>query len=298
MPHQLTAATVNIQDVLSDALHRIALFVPKLLAFIAILIVGWLVGRLLLKLAHASLERIGFNSAADKGGIGALLSRTNHTAAEVVARLAYYAVLLFTLQTAFAVWGPNPVSDLIRSVTNWLPKLVIAIVILVVAAWIARAVRDIVATALGGLSYGKLLSRILGYFVIGLGVIAALNQIGVATTVTTPILIAVLATTGGTLVVGVGGGMIRPMQKRWEGWLDKAEHESQVIRRHAQAYANADRTTTGFTFGYIDPPRMTPPPASKAAVPKPGPKDEPAPKNDRPADATDPYIPQIDDDED
>ena len=42
--------------------------------------------------------------------------------------------------------------------------------------------------------------------IVGLGVIAALNQIGVATTVTTPVLIAVLATGGGVIVVGVGGG--------------------------------------------------------------------------------------------
>ena len=73
-------------------------------------------------------------------------------------------------------------------------------------------------------------------FILGLGVIAALNQIGVATTVTTPVLIAVLATIAGILIVGVGGGLIRPMQSRWERWLTRAEQESQLIAEHAQAY--------------------------------------------------------------
>lgn len=62
-------------------------------------------------------------------------------------------------------------------------------------------------------------------FVIALGVIAALNQIGVATAETTPVLIAVLATVGDILVVGVGGGRVRPMQQRWDWWLSRAEQE-------------------------------------------------------------------------
>ena len=50
-------------------------------------------------------------------------------------------MLLFTLQIAFGVWGPNPVSDLIDAVVAWLPKAFVAIVIVVVAAAIASAVR-------------------------------------------------------------------------------------------------------------------------------------------------------------
>ena len=50
-----------------------------------------------------------------------------------------------------------------------------------------------------------------------------------ATTVTTPVLITVLATVGGILVIGVGGGLIAPMAKRWEGWLARAEQESGTI---------------------------------------------------------------------
>ena len=145
-------------------------------------------------------------------------------------------MLLVTLQLAFGIWGPNPISDLIAGVIAWLPRAFVAIVIVVVAAAIANAVKDIISSALGGLSYGRVLANIASVFILGLGVIAALNQIGVATAVTTPVLIAVLATVGGILVVGVGGGLIRPMQSRWESWLTRAEQESQAIATHARAY--------------------------------------------------------------
>ena len=55
-----------------------------------------------------------------------------------------------------------------------------------------------------------------------------------------PVLIATLATVAGILIVGVGGGLVRPMTQRWDRWLDRAESESQVIRERAKAYA-ADR---------------------------------------------------------
>jgi len=69
-------------------------------------------------------------------------------------------------------------------------------------------------------------------FILGLGVIAALNQVGIATTVTTPVLVAVLATLAGVLIVGVGGGLIKPMQTRWESYLTTAEQQAPKVKDH------------------------------------------------------------------
>src|SRR2546423_10799976 len=220
----------------TDMVRAVLLFLPKALGFVAILVVGWIVARLLRTVIGKVLERVGFDRAVERGGIRTALARSRYDASDLVARLVYYAVLLFTLQLAFGIWGPNPVSDLIKGVVAWLPKAFVAILIVVVAAAIASAVRDIVGNALSGLSYGRFLGAVAAWFIIGLGVIAALNQVGVATTVTTPILIAVLATIAGILIVGVGGGLVRPMQARWEGWLGPAAEESQAIKEHAAAY--------------------------------------------------------------
>ncbi|MEU7589667.1 hypothetical protein AB0A95_25640 [Micromonospora sp. NPDC049230] len=226
----------NVSDAVGDALRSVMLFLPKAVAFLAILVAGWLIAKAVLKIVEKVLERVGFDRAVERGGIRRALSRSRYDASDIVAKLVYYAVLLFTLQLAFGIWGPNPISDLLAAVISWLPRAFVAIVIVVVAAAIANAVKDIISGALGGLSYGRVLANIASVFILGLGVIAALNQIGVATAVTTPVLIAVLATVGGILVVGVGGGLIRPMQSRWEGWLTRAEQESQLIASHARAY--------------------------------------------------------------
>jgi hypothetical protein len=232
---------VDLRDALREMWHSVVLFVPKAVAFIAILMVGWIVARVLRGLVNRVLERVGFDRAVERGGVRHALAGGRYDASDLVAALAYYAVLLFTLQLAFGLWGPNPVSDLIRAIVAWLPRAAVAIIILVVAMAIAAAVRDLLGSTLSGLSYGRLMANLANAFIVGIGVVAALNQVGVATTVTTPILITVLATIGGILVVGVGGGLVRPMQQRWERWLSRAEQESPTLREHLRAEATRRR---------------------------------------------------------
>ena len=241
MTNKGTRMSERFTDALGDMVRNVLLFLPKALAFVAILVVGWLIAKAVRKLVDKVLERVGFDRLVERGGVKAALDRSKYDASDIVAKLVYYAILLFTLQLAFGIWGPNPISALITGVVAWLPRAFVAIIIVVVAAAIASAVKDLVTGALGGLSYGRLLANVASYFILGLGVIAALNQIGVATTVTTPVLIAVLATIAGILIVGVGGGLVRPMQSRWEGWLDRAAAESQTIAEHAKAYSAGQR---------------------------------------------------------
>lgn len=223
----------NLSNAVGDALRSIATFVPKLVAFILILIIGYLVAKALGKAVDKVLERVGFDRAVERGGIKRALAQSRYDASQIVGKIVYYALLLFVLQLAFGIFGPNPISDLLSGVIAFLPKALVAIVIIVVAAAIAAAVRELISDTLGGLSYGRTLASIAAVFILGLGIIAALNQVGIATTVTTPILITVLATLGGIAVVGVGGGLIKPMQSRWEQYLQTASRETQNIRAEA-----------------------------------------------------------------
>jgi hypothetical protein len=229
-------AAVDFGQGISNAWSTIATFVPKLLAFLLILFVGWLIAKALSKVVDKVLERVGFDRVVERGGINRMMSRSKYDASDIIAKLVYYAVLLIALQMAFGVFGPNPVSAMLTGIVAWLPRAVVAIVIVVVAGAVARAVKDLVTGALGGLSYGRLLGTLASVFIWGLGIIAALNQIGVATSVTTPVLITVLATIGGIAIIGVGGGLVRPMQQRWEGWLNRAENEFPQAKAAAEAY--------------------------------------------------------------
>ncbi|MEA5455650.1 hypothetical protein SPF06_13030 [Sinomonas sp. JGH33] len=215
-----------MQEALTNGLSTIADFVPKLVLFLVILVVGLLIARLIAKGLSMLLRRLGFDRLVERGGLKQMLAKSSIDPTEIIVKVVYYAIVLIVLQFAFGVFGPNPISALLTTIVAFLPKVVVALVIVVVTAAIANAVRGLVSGALSGASYGRVLGTITYVAILALVVIAALNQVDIAVTVTTPVLIAVLATVAGIAIVGIGGGLIGPMSRRWEGYLSRAETEA------------------------------------------------------------------------
>jgi hypothetical protein len=233
-------AAINIGQSLQRMLDNIVRIVPKLVVFVVILIIGWIVAKVIERVVAAILERMHFNRVAERGVVGNALRRSDYDASRLIARLFFYAILLITLQMAFNVFGPNPISDLLRGIVAWLPKLAVAVIIVVIASAIAHAVKELMSAALGAVTYGRFLADAVAAFIIALGIIAALNQIGIATTVTEPVLIAALATIGAILAIGVGGGLIKPMQHRWERILSAGERDAERVRGSAYQRGRED----------------------------------------------------------
>jgi len=233
---QPLALSVDFGKGFTDAWSAVAEFVPKFIGFLAILLIGWFVAKVIARVADRLLRRVGFERMAERSGVANTLKGSKYDATGIIAKILYYAILLIALQLAFGVFGPNPVSVMINGIVAWLPRAIVACVIVVVAMAIARAVRDIVMGALGQMSYGKTVATAAWAFIVALGVIAALGQAGIATAITGPVLMAVLGTVAGVVIVGVGGGLITPMRSRWERWLSSAEAESGRAKDQISAY--------------------------------------------------------------
>lgn len=211
---------------LGDAWSAVATFVPKLLGFLVILLIGWLIAKGVSKAVSVVLRRVGFNRLLERARLGNVVGNAGIDPVGIIVKLVYYFILLIALQWAFSVFGTsNPVSGLLNQVIAFLPRIAVAIVLVVVAAAVGGVLRDLIRSALGNRPYAPTLGTVAFAFVLALGIIAAVNQLGIGLAVTTPVLVAVLATVGGILVVGLGGGLVRPMQSRWEGWLGRAERE-------------------------------------------------------------------------
>jgi hypothetical protein len=220
---------------LQSALAAVFEFVPKLALFLVILIAGLVVASLIAKGLTRLLRRVGFDRLVERGGVKKALDRSKLDAAAIIAKILYWTLVLFVLQFAFGVFGPNPVSDLLAAIIAFLPRVIVAIVIVIITAAIAAGAKVLIQNTLGGLSYGKILANVVSIFILFVGIIAALNQVEIATTVTTPLLIAVLAIFAGVIIVGAGGGLIKPMQQRWETILNRAVEEAPKVKRQADA---------------------------------------------------------------
>lgn len=219
---------------IEDAWANVAEFFPKLVAFGLILLIGWFVAKTLGKIFNGVLERVGFDDAVERGGIRKALAKSKYDASDLVGKIVYYALFLLVLQAAFGVFGDNAISDMINSVIAYLPKVFVAIVIVVVAAAVAAGVKDIVQNSLSGLSYGRGLANVASTLILVVGVFAALTQLEIAPAIVTGLFYALLAIVVGSTVIAVGGAGVTEMRPYVRRALERVDDEASNVKREAQ----------------------------------------------------------------
>ncbi len=216
-------------DALERAWENTLEVLPKVALFLLILIVGWIIAKAVARILETFLEKVGFDGWVERGGIKRALAKSEYDASDLLAKIVFYGLFLIVLQLAFGVFGENPVSDLIDGLVAYLPNVFVAILIIVIAAYIAAAVRDIARSSLGSLSYGETLATLAYVAILVVGIFAALDQLEIAPDIVNGLFYALLAIVAGSLIIAIGGGGIQPMRSRWEAWLSKAESEAPRI---------------------------------------------------------------------
>jgi hypothetical protein len=219
---------------LQDTLVAVQRFLPRLLAFVIVLVVGYVVARLLARAVATMLARTGFDDAAQRGGVRQVLARSGYDAGALLSRVVFFGLLLLVLQLAFAVFGPNPISASLAGIIAFLPRLFVAMVIVVLAAAIATGARELVIAQIGELSYGGLLGGCAYALILGIGVFAALDQLQIAPAIVNGLFYGLITIIAGVTIVAVGGGGIAPMRQRWEQALARMDTEAVRMRESVQ----------------------------------------------------------------
>ena len=238
---------VDFQGGIENAWSNVAAFVPKLAAALLILIVGYLVAKLISRILDRVLERVGFDRVVERGGLRQALARSRYDPSDILAKIVYWTIMLFVLQLAFGVFGSNPISDLLRGLIAYLPNVFVAILIIVIAAAVARAVTDLLSNLLSAMQGGQLIAKGAGIAILVFAAFAALDQLQIAPRIVTGLWYAILAAVVGSVIVAVGGGGIRTMQRYWERAAGRAEARGPELRDQVRTDEVGDRRSTGRT---------------------------------------------------
>jgi Conserved TM helix len=256
---------IDFQRGISDAWANVITFVPKLLAALVIILVGYFVARLVASILNKVLERVGFDRAVERGGVKQALARSKYDPSDILAKVVFWLIFLITLELAFGVFGPNPVSDLLKGLIAYLPNVLVAILIVVIAAAIARAVTDLLSSLLGSVAGGQLIAKGAGVAILVFAAFAALDQLKIAPRIVTGLWYGLLAIVVGSAVVAVGGGGI-PVARRYlervaSGAEQRGPELAQRARQAAQQTDSGPREPTYPTaptepFDETDPSRL------------------------------------------
>ena len=193
-----------------ESLRQIGAFMPRLLLAILILVFGWLVAKVVRLATIKALRAVNFNVITDKAGIDHFLQQggSDIDTIRVLGGLFYWLVILAALMVAFNSLDLAYVTDLIGRILLFVPKIMVAVLILVFGAYFARFVAAALATYLHNVGVGEanVIGRIALYAIIIFAIMIALDQLGLGDIIRQTFLILVAAIALGlALSFGLGG---------------------------------------------------------------------------------------------
>ena len=202
-------AAVEISESIQQGIDDLVGFLPSLIGFLLILLVGYLVAKALQKVVALALEKVGTDRALASGTSGTYVERVipDLSPSELIGRVVFWFVLLGALSIAITSLGINALNDFLADVFSYLPNVVAAILIFVIAAAVAGWLGHAVSRLLGDSPTGQLAATVLPVLVMAIAIFMILNQLRIAPDIVTITYAALMGAValGMALAFGLGG---------------------------------------------------------------------------------------------
>jgi small-conductance mechanosensitive channel len=202
-------AAVEISESIQRGIDDLVGFLPRLVGFLIILLIGFLVAKALAKMVKLALEKVGADRALRSSTTGEYMERVapDLSPSELTGKVVFWFIFLGALSIAISSLGITALNDFLADVFSYLPNVVAAILIFVVAAAVASFLARAVGGVMGDTPSGRLVATAVPAVVMAIGVFMILNQLKIATEIVTITYASLLgaAALGLALAFGLGG---------------------------------------------------------------------------------------------
>lgn len=194
-------------DYLSRAYNNIIDGLPEFIGALLVLIISYFVAKGLEKATRKLVTNIHLNERLHSGSGGSLIARALPSPTRLVGSIVFWIVFLFGLSLAIAVLGVPVFNDFLRSVYGYLPNVLAALIIFMVASAISAGVVGLVGNTMGSTPTGKIVATASPTIIMSIAVFMILNQLRIAPAIVTITYTAILggASLGMALAFGLGG---------------------------------------------------------------------------------------------
>jgi hypothetical protein len=235
---------------ITNALNNFLAAIPAIIGALLILLIGWILSNIAATLVTRLLRGANVDRLFATHGEGvypadALRFQPSVVAGEIVRWLIR---IVFLIAAANALGLPQ-VSELLNQILLWIPNLIVAAIILLVAPILARFVQGAIEVTAGrmGFTNARLLGQIAQVAIIAFAVIIAINQIGIAANLVNTLFIGVVAALSLAfgLAFGLGGRDVAAELTR--SWYDQSQTTAARIRKATSTSSATNRSATAAT---------------------------------------------------
>lgn len=239
-------AQISIGDSAQTGLDAFFGFVPQLIAFLIILIIGFFVAKIVKTIVRKGLEKLGVDSKLNESDARRYVDRVMPDAspANGISRVVFYLVFVFFLFSAIGALQIPALTDFMNQVLAYLPNVIAAIAIFVIAAVVAGAAGGGAAKLMGDTPTGKIIGTVVPALVMVIAVFMILSQLKIAPDI---VQIAFAATMGAmalglALAFGLGGRpvaerMLEDAYRKGQEQKDQVKADARLARERGQGQA-------------------------------------------------------------
>lgn len=167
----------QIRAAFQSALDQTAAALPGIVGAIIVLIIGWILAGLAARAVSSAVRAAGADRLFEQhGGTEQLVPSV------ATGEIVKWLVRLATVLIAASLVGLANVGFLVNALVLWLPNLIVATIVLLVAPVLGKFLRSVIEVGAGqaGFSNARILGRLVEIAVIVFAVVVAVNQVGVA----------------------------------------------------------------------------------------------------------------------
>src|SRR4051812_21014396 len=239
---------INIFQSLQNAFTTLLNYVPNVIGALLVLIIGYIIARLIRAGITKLLGRVRLDQRLTHGSGGEYVARfsPDGSPSKLVGLVVQWVLLVFVIVTAVGTLNIPAVSGFVALVLSYLPRVIAALLIFLVAAAVAAAVGGLVHRTMGDTPTGRVARSAAPTLVMAIAVFMILEQLGIAQTIVTVTYVALIGAValGSALAFGLGGrdaaaDLINSGYRRAQDRSDQVQADLQAGRQRAEADARA-----------------------------------------------------------
>ena len=227
---------VSIGDSLQGAFDAFFEFVPNLIAFVVILVIGYFVAKIVAAIARKVLENLGLDKALHESDASQYVERVMPDASPSswIGRVVFWLIFVFFFVAAVGALQIPAVTTFMNQVLAYLPNVIAAIVIFVAAAAIAGAVAGGVAKLMGDTPTGKVVATAVPAAVMTIAFFMILEQLQIAPEIVRIAFAATMFSLGLGLALAFGLGGRSVAERMLEDAYQKGREQKQQVKEDVE----------------------------------------------------------------
>lgn len=197
----------DIGQALENIVTKIFEYLPIVLAAILILIIGYFIAKILGGITRRLLQKARFDRAIHSSPAGDYVARIVESPARFLGRAVYWVVFLFFVSMAIGALQLPLLNDIMNSIFAYIPRIVAAIIIFLIASAVAGGSARFVQRVMGRTPTAKLIATVIPVVTLSIAAFMILNQLDVAREIVNILFTAIVGAIalGMALAFGLGG---------------------------------------------------------------------------------------------